>query len=321
MRPSLRLSVPAPVVDVGEEEYFLDGEARDGGGLASVTVNGEDMGLAARGAVQQRFARRLPLEDGTNRFTVAATDLAGNKSTKSFTVVRRAPEYLDDELRLTLGITPVAADDPATLGPTVRRILENEILRRPARFHVLERDEGWDFILREQQLSLSDLADSKAALRIGKMLPAEMLMMSSLIKESSGVTIYTRIVETGNGEVLLDEDVYSAAPDKDIDFAARGLVMKVRQGFPLVEGRVYDLAGERALIDVGQKHGVMNGMRFVVVESAGDPAAIANGRVRRVGDAPVQLQVRRAGTDSGAADVIPSDAAALVKKGDFVVAR
>jgi TolB-like protein len=322
VKPSLRLGTAQTKVVVFQEEYFLDGRASDPGGLASVQVNGEDLLPAdAARAVQYYFARRLSLDLGTNEFEIVARDVAGNRATQRLSVVRRKPEYLDAEFRLTLGITPVAAGTGDTRGQVIAQALQNEVLKPPARFHVLERDEGWDFILREQQLSQSDLADPRSALRIGKMLPAELLMMTTLRAGDRGVTVCAKIVETSDGRHLFSEDVYTEKPDEDLDYKVEGLAMKVKQRFPLAEGKVLGVDGKNVTISVGADDGIGPGAKFVVIHPGQIPPPMLSGSVRKRAERPVQLAVSRAGPNSGLAVVVPNEAGEDVKTGDFVYAR
>jgi hypothetical protein len=316
LKPSLQLSGIEETTVVFDEEFFLDGQAQDGGGLASLSINGEELlEASSRGAIQSYFSRRLPLDAGTNAFEVVARDRAGNVNRKAFRVVRASPEYLDAEFRLTIGVPPLTAAEDVALAQTAKRDLEQEITREPVRFHLLERDEGWDFILREQNLSLSDLSDPRAALRIGKMLPAELLLMGGLASHGRGLTIFIKVVESGNGQVLFIEDVYGDPATPAFSQQLAGLAKKIKQRFPLVEGAVVETRGERVTLNVGQQDGVRAGLEFVVVEKG------AAGAVRRADARPVILVAERVKADSSIARFKAGAAAAPVAAGDGVYAR
>ena len=322
MRPSLRIRGAGRSMTVFDEEVFIDGEASDGGGLASLSINGEPLLKPGRtGAVRAYFSRRLPVNQGTNQFTVAAIDRAGNQTTKEIQVIRRRPEYLDDKLRLTLGVPPMQHDQSGEgYSRQIKLLLEQEIVREPIRFQLLERDEGWDFILREQQLSTSDLADRRAALKIGSMLPAELLLMGSVLRQGEGLTVFARVVETGNGDVMLVDDVYTEDLHADLRQQVAGLVMKIEQRFPLLTGRVLDVQGKRAKVELGDVDLLPTGLKLLVVESAAT-GSIRSGSVVHHDGAPVQLSLSRLRRGIGAADVIPSAAAASIAEGYHVFTR
>ena len=321
LRPALVLRGCQPFVRVFAGEFFVDGVASDGGGLARVTVNGENLLAAAdAGALRAYFARRLALDPGTNRFEIAATDRGGNRTAQQVTVVRLLPEHLDARYRLTVGVPPLI---PAEAGPTgvrVKRRLEAELIREPVRFRLLERDEGWDYVLREQGLSLSDLADPAAALRIGRLVPAEMLLMGTLFIEARGITVFLRVVETESGEILFTSDVYSPDPGDGLDEAVSGLVLKLGQGFPLVSGLVWKRQGSRFVLNVGRDDGTTERSRFLVLDPGGaaDPEAF---RLCKADGRPVQLRVERLQPTTTTASVLPSGAESLVKEGCHVYSR
>lgn len=321
LRPALSLRGCQPVTRVFIEDFFVDGSAADGGGLASVTVNGENLLAEADvGTVRTYFARRLPLDFGTNRFEVVATDRSGNRTSQELTVVRVRPEYLDERYRLSVGVPPLSPAEAGLVGVRARRSMEAELTREPVRFRLLERNEGWDFVLREQGLSVSDLADPSAALRIGKMVPAEMLLMGKVFNEAKGVTLYLKAVETGNGEVVFASDVYSADPDNNLDEAVAGLVLKVEQGFPLITGEVLRREGAKVTLNIGQADGAAAKSRFLVLQP---PAAggLTDAQVCKVDGQLVQLRLERVQQSTSTARIIPSGSDSVVKEGDHVYTR
>jgi hypothetical protein len=322
MKPSLKLGAGSAVAQVFGEEFFLDGVASDNGGLAAILLNGEDqLAKENHGAVRSYFARRLPLDMGTNEFEVVAQDLAGNKITKMLTVVRRPPEYLSEEYRLTMGVPPMISSGQDVLGKTVKRLIEQELLREPVRFRLLEREEGWDYILREQQLSLSDLADPQAALRISKMLPAEMLLMSSVLPEGKGMTVCAKIVDTQEGQILMTSDVYSEQGAEDLSFQVGGLVMKVLQHFPLVSGEVLRTEAGKVTINVGTREGVTEATRFIVLAKTESSKGIQDAKVCKIDGKSVELGVAQIRQDSVTAKILPGAAKDAIKEGYYVYAR
>jgi hypothetical protein len=320
LKPRLRLHHAVKTIEVFDEEFFLDGTADDRGGLQQVFVNGEPLLEGSdRGAVQRHFTCRLLLEEGPNEFTIEALDRSGNSTRQTITVIRRIPEYLDTTTRLTVGVPPPAASQMHDLSDLARRSMEQEILRDPARFHLVERQEGWEFIMREQDLSVSDLADPAAALRIGKMLPAELLIMSRFVPRGGGLTMFARVVQTTDGRMLFLDDVYSEEPEEDIEYQIGGLILKIEQRFPVVGGTVKAIAGDRATLDLGSENGVFSGTRFVVVHA--DPPSSTDGLVRRSKGEMIELEADRVRSRSCVARILPTHGKEEVTEGDLVYAR
>ena len=321
LRPALKFSFPQKVIEVFDEEFFLDGNADDGGGIAGVSVNGEPLlSPKGQGSVRVYFARRLPLDPGTNCFDIVVTDLGGNRSVRQLKIVRRTPQYMEQQYRLSVGIPPLLSGQYMALGRQVKRLMEQELTREPVRFRLLERDEGWGFILREQDLSLSDLADPGAALQIGKMLPAEFLLMGRLTPEPGGMSVLAKVVRSNDGTVVFADDVYFEGEAADLEYLVSGLAMKIEQRFPAVRGKLLDVAGQKAILDVGAERGIGPGTSFIVVSQTRGPDT-RRGKVCMAGDRFVELMMESVEGDRGTARVLPPDGARAIAGGDYVVAR
>lgn len=323
LKPSLRLSISGNKTVVFDDQYFVDGRIQDNGGIVSITLNGEDqVAPEDRGAVQVYFSRHLSLAIGTNLFRISVSDVAGNTVTREFEVVRRIPAYLGDRYRLTMGVPPpLGPAGEESRADQVQRLLENEILREPVRFHLLERDEGWEYILLEQELSMSDLADPRSALRIGKMLPANLLLMASVRRQGDGLTVVARVVDSADGRLKFVEDIYAVNPETDMAFQLAGLVLKIEQKFPLVQGVVSQVRKTSATLDIGADDGVQSDMIFIVAEAGGGPDPVAEGNVRTAGADLIELRADKIRRNQTTANILPGQHAGTVRPGDIVYAR
>jgi len=153
------------------------------------------------------------------------------------------------------------------------------------------------------------------------MLPAEMLLMGQLMADGKGLTVHVKAVETRDGEIRLSEDVYSESDGgDDFSYQVAGLMMKVKQRFPLVDGELLKIAGNKAVLNVGSRHGVSVGTRFVVIQKSGQGADWRAGSVREVEGKMVQVAVDRVEKDNRLGRILPPAAAGAVKEGDYVYA-
>lgn len=319
-RPTVELGSAQAVVKVFDEEFFLDGRASDAGGLAGIAVNGtEILAREDRGAIRAYFARRIALEPGTNRVEIAVQDMDGNRSLRGIAVIRQEPEYMNERFRLAMVVPPLPADS-ADLREQVRLGIQGELISQPARFHVLERAEGWNHILRELKLSVSDLSDTRAALRVGKVLSTDMLLLGSLLADGKGLTVYARVLDAQSSDVLFDTDVYSER-DADLSYQISGLVMKIEQRFPLISADILRVSGRTATLNVGTDSGLTPDTRFIVVNRSGKSQAMRSGRVCKADGKLVELRIRKLKGDTGAAEIIPASARSSVKEGDYVYAK
>jgi hypothetical protein len=168
---------------------------------------------------------------------------------------------------------------------------------------------------------VSDLADPKAALRVGRMLSAELLFVGAVLNQGGGMTVQVRAVDSADGSILLATDVYAEKPERDLPYQLGGLFLKILQSFPNAEGHITETAGETVRLDVGVSQGVRVGSKFVVVRESGDGKEADGGEPLSVASRPVGLEVDRSSTDASRARVLPPEAAKLLRKGDRVYAR
>jgi len=319
--PILALSDPRDVIKVFDKEVLVDGSASASDGLRSIRINdSEILPQARQGAIRTYFAHRLPLREGENTVDIIVIDRKGVRKARRLKVIYTPPEYMNKEFRLTMVFPPLPSEESVPRKHVVRRLIESALLRDPVRFHVLEREEGWDFILRELKLSVSELADPRLALRVDKLLHGDMILVASLILHDPGLTIYARVIDTNTREVIFDTDVYTEAVEADLPYQVDGLVMKIEQRFPLLTGDVSDVSGRTAVISIGSDDGLCPNARFVV---ARNPAArdIHAGKVRRFGKGFVELRTKRVGRRTGTVKILPGSARDSVKEGDYVYAR
>jgi hypothetical protein len=87
--PALKVTTPAHGSYTNQPEVLVQATASDANGLASVTVNGVDMGSTS-------FEALVSLAEGNNVLTVVATDVAGNSTTQILQVIRDSvlPQFI-----------------------------------------------------------------------------------------------------------------------------------------------------------------------------------------------------------------------------------
>ncbi|MFH0880079.1 MAG: hypothetical protein V2A34_10240 [Lentisphaerota bacterium] len=323
MKPLLRLANSEAITVVYDGEFFLDGEALDKGGLAGVAVNGEEWLRAQdRGAQQRHFSGMIPVE-GTNVFTVTATDLAGNKASRTFTVIRQTPEYLSDLFKLRVVIPPLLA--PQNLeGITPDQIhdfLSEQIVRPPPRFSLLARGDAWNQILLEQELTVSDLVNPRAAIKVGRLMSADMLLPGAVYQNGQGLTLCMKVINTEDGSILHVDDVYSENDPENLRAQAQGLVSKIERHFPVTTAVITAVQGRKITLNAGSAAGLREGTRMIVVARNPDQPTLDAGEVVRLGEQPAQLEIIRVRPDSCEAKVTPAEALNAVRRGDFACTR
>jgi len=190
----------------------------------------------------------------------------------------------------------------ACLGPTDRRPQPDEAtallyrialraeLESSGRVQVVER-EALEQILQEMELGSSELADNRARLTVGRLLPASLLLLGDLLPKPPGEIVHVRLVDTETSGSL---GSFSAASNHETPFdqacreLAAGVVEKAVSARPLT-ARV--LRGENGQLTAaaGTFHGAVQGTRFSLVERMPVEAGAASDfREQVLGEATVE---------------------------------
>lgn len=316
--PLIRLSQKHSVVF--GDDYLLEGCFASPAGLEQAEVDGVSLLSGADAGVRQKpFSRRLPLQMGSNSFVVSARDRNGSAAREIVTVERKQPEKLDQHYRLALRLLPfINPADGRDFNLPVR-LLEEALLAPPARFWLIESTDGWEAVLREHALSLSDLADPRAALAAGKLLGADLLCIGQIIRHDSGHTVLVRVVDAHNRMIHLS-DIYAEDESRDLSHCLSGWARKLEQQFPLLAGRIVENKRGNLGIDLGSDDGLRAGLRFLVLRPK-DPEDMDSAVVLTGARQPVELLVSQVGPKAARGRLIFSEATPDVRKGDCIYAR
>ncbi len=263
----------APSIEVknttGEQETFLDqvyleGVVRDEGGIGFLAVNGQS--ILRKAGKNVYFSHLAKLNEGENCFLIEARDLAGNRTEKRVCFHRKLNKVHEVGSRLSVALLPFERKGmPGLAADAVEETLLSELVAGH-RFRMVER-RRLEEILREHRLGGSDLADPNAAIRIGRIMAASCVFMGTVLEKEGSVEIYLRAVDTETSLILTAVDVYGEdlSPDM-VRLLCRGLVLKLLDELPLVEGLVVTVKGNQGIIDLGLEKKVKKGMRVIMFE-------------------------------------------------------
>ncbi|MCW5611620.1 MAG: caspase family protein [Rubrivivax sp.] len=162
-------------------------------------------------------------------------------------------------------------------------VLQQELIRElQARgFTVVER-RLLDKVLAEVQLGSSVLADQDTQIRLGRVLAARLMVSGVLTTPGAagaGVAAAVRAIDTETTQLAMVRSERAGAPADPSRLAAtiaQAVAATVQDKYPL-KGRVVDVQGPQAIINLGRKHGVAAGQSFNVL-SRGEPIE-HNGRI------------------------------------------
>jgi tetratricopeptide (TPR) repeat protein len=159
-------------------------------------------------------------------------------------------------------------------------LVQQELIRElQARgFTIVER-RLLDKVLAEIKLGSSELADADTQIKLGKVLAARLMVSGTLSSQGNSVNAAVRAIDTETTQLAMVRSERGAAPFNPAQLAstvAQAVAQTVQDKYPL-KGRIVTVEGERAIINLGKKHGVAIGQAFNVL-SRGEPIEL-NGRI------------------------------------------
>lgn len=158
----------------------------------------------------------------------------------------------------------------------IQQALVQELQNRG--YTVVER-QVLDKLMTEINLGSSALADPDTQIRLGRVLAARLMVSGTLQTDPAGEAVALRAVDTETTRLALVKSERAdqpLVPDRVAAQIADDLARTIRDKYPL-KGRVVQMDGARAIINLGRKQGVVAGQTFNVLGTA-EPIE-SNGRV------------------------------------------
>jgi hypothetical protein len=126
-----------------------------------------------------------------------------------------------------------------------------------------------DKVLEELKLGTSKLVDRSAALSLGRMLAARLILSGQVVHAGPKTQISIRFIETETGQVTaaINEAFQNTLPPAEIAEAmSRKILVKIKSLYPL-RGKISEVEGNKITLNIGQKQGVETGQQFRVLET------------------------------------------------------
>ena len=211
----------------------------------------------------------------------------------------------------------------AALGGRVglETLVQQEVIRELAArgFTIVER-RLLDKVLAEVKLGSSELADQDTQIRLGKLLAARLMVSGTLSTQGNAVNASVRAIDTETTQLAMVKSERGSGPFNPTQLAAtiaQSVAQTVQEKYPL-KGRIVAVEGERAIINLGKKHGVALGQNFNVL-SRGEPIEL-NGRILGYRDNRI-AQVTVTEVQDLLAYGRVSDSRAALEKNQRIIAR
>lgn len=272
-----KVAARPPVVklkDLGDEQvvflekFFIEGKVIAIGSAQVDVILINDEPLEIKPGKSILFSHLAELKEGENLFKVVVIDTEGNETEKEIKVIRRVPKVNQVGSRMTLAVLPF--EQKGQVSDTLDLVYDGLIKAfvEQERFNVVGRKGELEAALAELKLSETGLVDESTALKLGKIVAAEALVMGSIAITDEHIEVIARLVNAETTEILASKDVYDQYRlDKlleKIDYLMEGLALKFNQEFPLVSGEVIKVEGPTIIIDLGKNHQIRKDMKFIV---------------------------------------------------------
>lgn len=191
----------------------------------------------------------------------------------------------DDWTSPVLALSVLPFQDQTLPGATGRigleSLVQQELIRELQNrgFTIVER-RLLDKVLAEVKLGSSELADQDTQIKLGKVLAARMMVSGVLSTQGQALNAAVRAIDTETTQLAMVRSERSTTqPPNPTALAvaiADQVARTVQDKYPL-KGRIVAVEGDRAIINLGKKHGLTTGQAFNVL-SRGEPIE-HNGRV------------------------------------------
>jgi hypothetical protein len=264
-REPLAIEVEQPPAEVQQETIPISWIVMATSPLASVKINGEMKTLRqAEAGKPSLFSHSLALAEGENVVTITAADRTGRTISKQVRLVRKAEEIDGIGSRLTVAVLPFQhKGKPSDLYEGAYDAMVDGLVNQ-RRFKIVSRAE-LDSILKELKLSATELVDQATAVRVGRVVAAEAIMVGTVVETGTSAEVYVKLMNTETSTLLVAKDVFDPAKSAGSSRAKmQELATKVRQDYPVVSGPVVSVVNGRLAVALGSQRKVRPDMRVLV---------------------------------------------------------
>lgn len=166
--------------------------------------------------------------------------------------------------RLSIAVLPFEnkGGDPTVSGTVQDKMITS--LYSLKRFKIIERSQI-DKVMNEQKLGMTGAIDPDRAVKVGKMIGVDAILIGAISCTENSVGIDARLIDTESGVIITAKDAYSPKNSlQDVKNMATDISIQVYNDVPLVEGYVIKADLPNIVLDVGAAKGMRKGMKMVV---------------------------------------------------------
>lgn len=274
----LELQDLADTQEVYYDRLYVDGSVQGVQEIVRVSLNGSPLFIRPGRTIY--FSQLIELDVGENTLRFEVEDAGGGRVARTVTVVRRVPEVHRIGSRMAIAILPFERTGAVSgASETLHDNLLNAFFEQD-RFRIVSRGAEMEAALRELKLSQTDLVDKSSAVAVGRMVAADAVLTGTIRETPDAVEVYARLINTETAALLDAQDVYGQEKSlAQLRYLTQGLALKFRHRFPLLEGMVIKVSGEKIYADFGLQQQIRKDMQFIVFREGEKIVHPVTGRV------------------------------------------
>ena len=166
-----------------------------------------------------------------------------------------------------------------------------------------------DRLLEELNLGSSELADPATALQLGRILAAKLVATGTLLHLPDQSLLSLRLIDTETTAIpqVLTQKLTSGALDieQELERVNREILQTVMEKYPL-RGFIVQVNGNQAVINIGEKQGVVMGTSFEVIEQ-GEAIVYKGRKLQGLAKTVARLEVVEVQPDMSVVSILDSE--------------
>jgi len=223
--------------------------------------------------------------------------------------------------RLSIAVLPFEIKGMAVhIGETVTEKMITQLVNL-RRFKVIER-QAMDNIMKEQALTMTGMVDEKAAVRVGRIVGADVIVLGSVNVLPGFGKVNARLIDTETSETIVAKEAQTRDPNiENIEKLVEDLSIMIYNDLPIVEGYIVNVEPDLIYLDIGSEVGVRKGTKCVAFSEGAEivhpiTGEVLGKKVIKLGELVV-IQVQ----EKLAMAKFAEDEKGTVKLGDKVVVK
>ncbi len=268
--PVIQLKRWAEKQTVFIDQAFLELNVYDDSGIQKVMLNNQD--ILTRPGRNLYLNSLVNLSEGDNTFVIECVDQVGNRIKQKVEIHRKIQKVYEIGSRMPVVLFPFIVK--GMQGMELANLPIGNFIDSNFLTHLID---SRRFNMKEP-LAMNQPSNQEDALELAKKLGADFVLNGEILAKEYSLQISVRMIEAGTSHLLTYEDVYGENIDSRlVAKLCQGLVVKLRDSLPLVEGQIAKIKDKEVLISLGGIHQIREGMHVIFFEE-GEPVRI-NGEI------------------------------------------